>query len=680
MSKKAVFQVLKNLGVTSTESEIYFLLAGQGALKGTEIAKLLKKDKAQVYHILKRLLTKGLVEVTLEAPVRYVPVSLENVIESVIRIKKDEANQIEKNKKDLLNYWEHTSRKKLDLSTDRFVVIQGRNKVYTKISQMIATTEKQISILSTVTSWSKGNILNLYESIKDTQCKRNIDVRFLTKLTDQNLLTIESLLKKILTYNFDFCVRIPEFNINIPSGIVIRDRREALFFLSPRTVLSKDMNDESCLWTNCPDLIQAFLSVFDEMWINSVDIKTKLEEIQVTEPLTKAPVINDAEIVKGTYKKALYSAKDEVIIITSQVGLFEINKSEKLLKKWRENRIKIKILAPITGLTQDVAQKLGENFEIRHVPTDYLETVIIDDSHLFKFFNNPRGFRDIENFKNTFYSNEIERIQRSKKMVEFIWNHAQKPSINTLNVINENLYNIQEPFCNETVPKTVRKMYGSQITSYNSSEKLTEKEVIDRMIGDNGYSQDPHIIAKTFGTNCQAIVNIGEQCHLTNILFHVYHIEKHSTFGQEDVVLVHPWVETPQGFAYVFSALFTDNIKSLDFWRKVCSNSPAENNIHVLEEGKIKIRVHGNSLFAGWTVPLQLDSNNSIPPACLLVEGYGRVKTMSYTVNIPSNYKLRTEGNHKEAFVTFLYPSLKYSGPGTDGAFARDTTMEFIKP
>jgi len=48
-------RVLKDFGLTETEAAVYLFLAKHDVLKGTEIARQIKKDKAQVYHILKSL-------------------------------------------------------------------------------------------------------------------------------------------------------------------------------------------------------------------------------------------------------------------------------------------------------------------------------------------------------------------------------------------------------------------------------------------------------------------------------------------------------------------------------------------------------------------------------------------------------------------------------------------------
>jgi hypothetical protein len=71
------------------------------------------------------------------------------------------------------------------------------------------------------------------------------------------------------------------------------------------------------------------------------------------------------------------------------------------------------------------------------------------------------------------------------------------------------------------------------------------------------------------------------------------------------------------------------------------------------------------------SIPL-FPSQYILPPACILFEGYGDVKTAAYTIIGPSGVGLTAKQNGFDAFVTFMHPSSKYSGPGTDGFFVRD--------
>ena len=117
------------------------------------------------------------------------------------------------------------------------------------------------------------------------------------------------------------------------------------------------------------------------------------------------------------------------------------------------------------------------------------------------------------------------------------------------------------------------------------------------------------------------------------------------------------------------------------FWKShVFPGTPAEHNAQVVEKNELHIRIHGNTLFAGWTVPIPLSPQFNLPPSCILLEGYGKVKTDTFTVLAPSGRKMRTVFNGLEAFVTFFHPSSKYSGPGTDGLLGREAIMEFYPP
>jgi hypothetical protein len=146
-------------------------------------------------------------------------------------------------------------------------------------------------------------------------------------------------------------------------------------------------------------------------------------------------------------------------------------------------------------------------------------------------------------------------------------------------------------------------------------------------------------------------------------------------------MLIYLWLETPKGPAYVPVAYAGDNAKAQLFWKTLMKNTPAAQNIHLLKKDELQVRVHGNTLFAGWAraIPL-LPTKYILPPACILIEGYGDLKTDTFTLTFPSGYKSEIERNGFEAFVTFFHPSSKYSGPGTDGFFARDYVANTYPP
>ena len=95
-------KTLQNIGLSEKEAQLYIFLGKKGPLKGGTISKQLKLNKGQVYRTIKSLQKKGLIEATLEYPTRFSAVPFERVIDSFIKSKREEVNQIEETKKDLL--------------------------------------------------------------------------------------------------------------------------------------------------------------------------------------------------------------------------------------------------------------------------------------------------------------------------------------------------------------------------------------------------------------------------------------------------------------------------------------------------------------------------------------------------------------------------------------------------
>jgi len=183
-----------------------------------------------------------------------------------------------------------------------------------------------------------------------------------------------------------------------------------------------------------------------------------------------------------------------------------------------------------------------------------------------------------------------------------------------------------------------------------------------------------------YATGALALIHPPKTFNLPDMLIRINHIDKRSTFGAEDLLVVYLWLETPNGHEYVPAACIGDNPVAVVRRREAEGDNPSEEIIQLVEKDKIQIRVYGNSLFCGWAVPIPLYPNYVLPPACLFVEGYGKVKTKAFSTSFPSGFKYDIEYNYFDAFVTFMHPTSKYSGPGIDGLFARDLVVTTTPP
>ena len=379
MSEVTIKKILSDSGLTEKEGEVYLFLAKHAALKTREIATRLRKDKAQIFRTLKNLETKGLVESTLEFPTRYSAIPFETILDSNLKSKKEEISLIENTKKDLLNYLRNTRQLELESSLEKFIVIEGNERIHLKILDMIKNTNHRFSAIISSSKLIQEKKSSLLEALF---VHPNIHFRFLTELSSQNLPYIKNLLTRTLESAVNLEGRTPELGLTLSTQMDIRDEEEALFFIKPAGN-APTSEKEVCLWTNCKPLIQAFNSVFENLWHNSTDILPKLNGI---EKLTdETGIIKDPVTAEKKYLDILRSAKREIAAVTSPEGLWSYWKDISLLKELATRNVSIKIMAPITSGNLQAVEDLSTFCTVKHVTAAHLGTTIVDGQHMFQF-------------------------------------------------------------------------------------------------------------------------------------------------------------------------------------------------------------------------------------------------------------------------------------------------------
>jgi sugar-specific transcriptional regulator TrmB len=371
MNEEPVRRILIDVGLTEKETDVYIFLAKHGALKGAEIAKLTNTDKAETYRILRSLQRKSLLEETLEAPTRFTTVPFDKVLDSFIKTRRDEVSLIENAKNSLLDDWEKISKPSFELSAEKFVVIEGENKIYSRIFQLLNESKNQLSAISTYSGIVQANRFGIFNALVEHQLKSSVQVRFITDFSEKDISLMKRLFRRISRGGYSLKWRIPDLGLKSNPTMLIRDEEEILLFITPKNEAPRRKNEEVCLWTNCKTIVQSFIRVFTDIWNNSTDIEEKLAEIESGKPSPKTYVIKDAESARKTYEQVAEAAKEEIVLMTSSQGLVTFSKNNSMSKGWAKNGLKVRFMAPILGENLKVALEMP-NFEVRHVPASYL--------------------------------------------------------------------------------------------------------------------------------------------------------------------------------------------------------------------------------------------------------------------------------------------------------------------
>ncbi len=696
-------KTLMDFGLTQIDADIYIFLAKKGTQKGLEIRNALKLSKEQIYSSLRNMKSKGIISSTIEHPARFNALPFEKVLDLFIKTKVEETHRLQQTKDEILSNWESLKISENDNSA-KFTVIQGRTFIFSKIQQMMEETARVVLTIITVPALAQADQQGIFDLNDSLPVNSSVKFRFLTELTHQNAPIIKALLSDPQNPNLNVEGRTPDLGLPLFPQMILRDEEEALLFVNPRKETSIIEQDDVCLWTDCKTLVKAFTAIFEELWRNSTDVREKILEIETGKPAPKTIIIEDSEIAKRKYDKILKAAREEIIVMTSSKGLVELSTNLSQLKDWSENEVSVKVMAPVDDENIEAAKDLSRVCLVKHVPPNYKQTIILDGKHLFQLnTSSPRGTQidSTFRFENTLYTTDPKYIQKTRAMLLEIWKNSNPLSDNNLKSIFGTPVRSQSayfpgairrsgpegtfqplPPSDESIKDTYEVI---KIVDDDPLNKLTEQDVLNEIIKKQkfqGVNQiDP---IRVYSSQAIAIINPPNFLKLPPILIRIHHIEKNSTSGGEDAIIINLWLETKNDHAYVPVAVFTDSSKAQAIWKKQFSATPAGRNVQLAKKDEIKVTVHGNTMFAGWTKPIPLiPEQNILPPACILVEGYGNVKTEAYTIIQPSGGKFKAKQNGFDAFVTFMHPSSKYSAPGTDGFLVRDfigeITPQFVK-
>ncbi len=658
LAEDPVRRVLKDFGLTEKEVTTYVFVAKHGPMKGGEIAKLTKTQKAQTYRMLKSLQSKGLVETTLESPARFAAVQFEKFIDLNIKTKQEEALLLEKTKSALLEHWRKTGTFKSEPTIEKFATIEGKQKIYPKIAQMVKETKNQFSAMVNIHGLALADQYGFFESVTEHSLKSNVQFHLLVELDGQSLGATKSYLKRIPKIPIHIKARNTDIGLRLLPRVVVRDDEEILLFITPRTSINEPEQDMVCLWTNCRELLSTFKTFFEDVWRNSSDIEREISNINADRAATSIPTVGDAEVAKKKYEEILASAEKEITILTSSEGLLAYYQKEILSKKVAKNKIAVKLMAPITNHNLKAAEELSKFCEVRHVPPNFLQTTIVDGKHLFQFgqLTNYRWTVEDRNksadFDDIRYSDDLVRLLKMKSLLEDVWRDATIPSKVTLDsILGSEQVALQQPGFFQPIS-----------------------------------AETPQVGLPTH-CSARAVIHMPTHLGMPDLLIDITHFGEPND-EKSNWMSVATWLKTSKGYAFIPAAVvlsrgdknaMTNKIENTN--RAMFAGTPAAQNVLVVREHELQVWMKNNTLFVGWTVPIPiLPPKYVLPPSFLLFEGYGNSTHRRTISNLPSGYRTIIETNGVEAFVTFMSPSARYTGPGTEGRIYNNGLIKIEGP
>jgi sugar-specific transcriptional regulator TrmB len=423
LSEKDILKFLQNLGFSKREVQVYMFLAKSGAQSTSFVAKRLKMERVQAYRTFKKLQEKGFIEATLERPTRFTVVPFINLLEAFIEAKKGEVENLSSQKESLLTSWKTVSAPESDYTVAKFSVISGKKKIHAKMLTMIEEAKKAVYVLTTSLGIIQEDIGGILDAIVDSAEEQNIQFKIIADINNDNFKIMERLDKRIAQEKAQVEARHLNFNSRYFPRFLIKDEEEAILYASSGDESSILNIEDEGLWINDKMFISVLKAFFNQMWQIGVEANLRVDELKTGVPIGETVVIKNPDETWKKVEQVLANAKEDVILIASSQSVNSIMEKDPFAK-FHKSGLKFRLMAPLDLDNLDAAKKLTQNYEVKHVPINYMTMMLVDDRDLFMFRSPPlNDLTDTSFFylTDTYYTNDRKSSERVSEMLNDTW-------------------------------------------------------------------------------------------------------------------------------------------------------------------------------------------------------------------------------------------------------------------
>jgi len=268
--------LLQDLGLTQREALVYSVVARAGSLSVSDISRLLDIRREYVYRSLPPLLKNGLLQICIGSAMRLKAVPF-NVAYSILLKKEQDRIDFIYKKIRFLQKQSVKSLQPLKESKDYFVLVEGKNAIIAKCTELINKAQNSIDLITSVQKlFFTTNVFN--EDFREA-AKRGVKTRIITYGYSE-VTQIIKVQKELDTINKSIELRYLE---KAPCQFCIYDKREVFM---PVYLKTESFGTVPTLWSASPLLLAVYNKVFENFWEDSEKIKINNSRRQVKEEAT----------------------------------------------------------------------------------------------------------------------------------------------------------------------------------------------------------------------------------------------------------------------------------------------------------------------------------------------------------------------------------------------------------
>lgn len=247
-----------------------FFLAKTGPSKASDVARAVQINRTETYRTVRNLQRRGLVEVTLERPVRFQSVPFERCLHILIDERKARLKILEERGENLCRQFEDVHVERLPQEVERFQVVEGRIRIEQRLQAMYAQAEKSVMTVLSPSEIVRADTSGLFGMLTNA-AKKRLRIRAITEINQINLTILEKLHENIEVRHLDLKAK-PTPRVSIIDDV------EAIFEIM--TVDENQKDSEVALWINSRAFVRNLQAYFEEMWNSGTPANSRIEALR----------------------------------------------------------------------------------------------------------------------------------------------------------------------------------------------------------------------------------------------------------------------------------------------------------------------------------------------------------------------------------------------------------------
>jgi len=405
---------LVDYGLSKNEARVVTFLAKRGAERASLVARALKLNRTETYRTLRNLQRRGLVEASLEQPVRFQAAPFSRCLSILIAERKNKIAVLEERSSLLERAFEGLNVETAAPAFERFQVLEGRGRIGQKLLFMCEGSKLQIDLITMSSDLAGGGGRVLLDNLS-MLAKRGRKIRVITDINPSTARFVEQFQNLISFRHLDLARRpVPR--------VSIVDDTEALFGIGGAEETAQ-APEQVTLWISSRSFVRNLRAYFNDIWSSATPALARLEAIKVGKSEEELTILKGRVEVRHKLSEILQDCRENINFWTTMKGI-EILAAHRLhdLEALRQRNVRIRIIAPITEQNIASAKTLLTVAELRHSEALGPARIVIGDrDHLLYYQRIP----DDDNLDTGgdvgFWTNSRPLIDTMSQAYEEVW-------------------------------------------------------------------------------------------------------------------------------------------------------------------------------------------------------------------------------------------------------------------